>query len=225
MFHLLLLNKKGDAFPLVGLATLLATAVEFDQFQRIGKEIMNKINSTESAVIELNKLMDSSKMITETLPPETLNWRISKWLTTGNYVMNDKFNKITAPTLIIIGQNDRLLPSKDEGRRLLTVMNNTKVELLEFVNTGHAILDGAIDLAKIMTKSKTFQPIITKSPTIDLNVPFPSKDDIENINKQIGPFIKALSPIYLTRMRDPKSGKTRIVSGIKNIPTGIETGN
>ena len=221
-FHFLF--NKGDAFPLVGIATLLATAVEFDQFQRIGKEIMNKINSTESAVTELNKLLDSSKMITETLPPETLSWRISKWLTTGNYVMNDKFNKIIAPTLVIIGKNDRLLPSKNEGRRLLTVMNSTKVELLEFVNTGHAILDGAIDLAKIMSKSKTFQPIVPESPVIDLTVPFPSKEDIENINKQIGPFIKALSPIYLSRIIDPYTKKSRIVSGIKNIPTGIETG-
>ena len=56
--------------------------------------------------------------------------------------MNDKFSKIKTPALIIIGQNDRLLPSKVEGRRLVSLMNNTKVELLEFVNTGHAILDG-----------------------------------------------------------------------------------
>ena len=111
------------------------------QFQRIGQKVIDKINSTETALTELNNLFEMSKMVTDTLTPAALNWRVSKWLTTGVFLMNHnsskKYTDIQTPTLIIVGSNDRLLPSQREGRRLLDIMRNyTKVEVLEFADTG-----------------------------------------------------------------------------------------
>ena len=78
--------------------------------------------------------------------------------------MDDKYNQISVPTLIITGTGDRLLPSRDEGRRLKDILspsnsNSTTVPLVELVefNSGHAIMDDSFDLAKVMNASKIFQ--------------------------------------------------------------------
>ena len=125
--------------------------------------------------------------------------------------MTHKYSLITTPTLIITGQNDRLLPSAREGQRLLNSLNNTKVELLEFKDSGHAILDGSIDLAEVMAKSKTFTP--PKPPTI--NITMPSDEEISKFDSQFGTFMKGLSPIFLTRTAD-----NRVVRGIETLPSG-----
>lgn len=158
-----LIASTGPAFPFVGIATLLATAVQGDQFVRIGQKIADRINSTESAIQELNELAASSSLITDLLPPATLNWRLKEWLLLGNFLMEGKYEAITASTLIVTGTGDRLLPSRDEGRRLKDILSKRvvpaggapAVELREF-DSGHAILDDSFDLAKVMKSSKIF---------------------------------------------------------------------
>ena len=130
-----LISNTGRAFPLVGLATLLSTAVDGDQFQRVGRKIMSSINSTDSAVKLLNNMFDSAKEVTTLLSPKTLNWRVSKWLGEGSFIMEKKYAEIKTPTLILTGKNDRLLPSRDEGRRLQKAMTGSScVELKEYNN-------------------------------------------------------------------------------------------
>lgn len=214
-----LLTNTGAAFPMVGMATLLATAVEFDQFQRIGRKIIDRINSTETAIIEMNLLFESSKTITERLPPETLDWRISKWLSTGSYLMNSKFKDISVPTLIIVGQNDRLLPSQTEGTRLQKAMNSSRVELIEFKDRGHAILDGSFNLAEVLMNSKTFRPPRAQLP---IDIPFPSPEDILEAEKQTEPIMKLTSPVFLSR--DPTKrvrGRSLVQRGLGSVPTGL----
>ena len=101
-----LIANTGRAFPLVGMATLLSTAVDGDQFQRIGRKMMSTINSTDSAVKLLNNMFDSAKEITTLLSPKTLNWRLSKWLGEGSFIMEKKYAAIKTPTLILTGMTD-----------------------------------------------------------------------------------------------------------------------
>lgn len=211
-----LIANTGAAFPIVGAATLLVTAVEMEQFQRIGQPIMDRINSTETALLELNNMFALSKLITEKLPPETLNWRLSKWLGTGASLMSTKYSAITSPTLVIVGQNDRLLPSQSEGRRLQKRINSTTVEVLEFQDTGHAILDGSIDLASVLFNSRTFQP--PQAPSVE--VPYPSDEAITTLQNQVGPFIKSFSPVFLSRESGTPGQPSRVVRGIGAVPTG-----
>jgi len=199
----------------VGIATLLATAVEGEQFQRIGKSIVEKINSTESAIRELNILFDSSKIVTDLLPPSTLQWRLERYLLRGNYLMDGRYNKITSPTLILIGSRDRLLPSLIEGRKLRDKIINAPVELLEFSEKGHAILDDTVDLHDIILKSKFFK----KPKEVSVGVSYPSQNDINAIEKQFGWFFKGTSPIFLSRASNGK-----LQRGIANVPVGVDTG-
>ena len=80
-------------------ATLMATAVQRDQFFYIGRQIVSRINSSDSAVRELNILLSAGTKITDLLPPETLRWRLNEWLQLGAFLMNDRYHP-TASTLL-----------------------------------------------------------------------------------------------------------------------------
>ena len=216
VFGQIIANTPKQIFPLVGISTLLLTAVEIDQFTRIGQSIVSQINSTETAVQVFNSLLDSANNVTTLLAPDTLNWRLTKWLAKGNFYLDNRFEKIDTPTIILVGNRDRLLPSLEEGRRLKKLMKNAKVELIELEEKGHAILDGSYDLAELLLTSKTFLRDIDSS---EVYCPPPNSIDIKNAEKQAGNLIKAVSPVFLTRRKDGV-----IVKGIDDIPTGSSTG-
>ena len=205
--------STGPAFPVVGLATLMGTAVDFDQFRRVGKSIMERINSTQAAVTVMNEMLGAAVSITKLLPPETLEWRINKWFNDGNFLMKDRYKDITVPTLIMSGKNDRLLPSRNEGRRLVREMRSAeRVQLKEF-NCGHALLDGTtIDFGEEIMSSEVFNP--KKHP---LDVAMPTEAEMANLDRQVGPFLKALSPVFLSRGPDDYLRR-----GLAGIPTGRE---
>jgi hypothetical protein len=116
-------------------------------------------------------------------------------------------------TLILIGKNDRLLPSELEGKRLLKEMTGSeRVDVKEF-ECGHALLeDGFIDFADEIMKSSVFD-----QPLNSLDVPMPTAKDMEDVERTLGPFLNAMSPVFLTR------GKDKLLHrGIENIPTGLE---
>jgi len=214
----LLASVPAPAFPLVALATLMGTAVDANQFQRIGRRIVASINSTESAVRLLNGMLDSAKNLTTLLSPETLTWRVSRWLGEGSFVLEDQYSNIKVPTLILTGKNDRLLPSREEGRRLKRLIGGggVKVELKEFDN-GHALLEeGFLDLANVITRSPVFAP-----PDRDVyDCPMPTAEDLADLEKQFGGVVKAMSPIFLSR--DATTG--RLTKGIKAVPLGLQSG-
>eukprot|EP01035_Chromulina_nebulosa_P020813 gene20813-26981_t len=206
-----LIASTGPAFPLVSVATLLAVAVEPTQFQRIGQSIVDRINSTETAIIEIQNLIQAGYKILDTLPPDTLNHRLDKWLGLGSAILEGKFSEITVPTLILVGQNDRLLPSAAEGLRLKNLLKNTIVDLITVPDSGHALLDGSINLKEILRESVVFSG--PKAPQYD--IPYPSDDDIAKADKQFELIDKLVSPIFLSR-----DSKGFLQKGLKNVPLG-----
>ena len=134
--------------------------------------------------------------------------------------MNDsKVQRLKLPTLIITGSEDRLLPSKLEGRRLkglLSAVGGT-VELREMPASGHALMDDSFNLAALLRDSKTFRSDFNTAPTpasssasasssaaaaaaaSPYSVPMPTQEDLDLIDKQLDGFVKALSPVYLSR--------------------------
>ena len=133
--------NSGVAFPFIGIVALLTSISDASQIQRVGQKLIAGITSTETVVSALNDLIEFGRSNTENISPETLNWRISKWFGVGASLMNEKYSQIVTPTLILIGKNDRLLPSRSEGKRLLKEMTSSaKVELKEY-DIGHALLE------------------------------------------------------------------------------------
>lgn len=119
--------------------------------------------------------------------------------------------------MILAGKNDRLLPSRDEGRRLKRLLTaSPKVDLKEFDN-GHALLEeGFLDLAKVMLQSPVFAPADRDM----YDCPMPTAEDLADLEKQFGGVARAMSPVFLSR--DAATG--RLTKGIKNVPLGLESG-
>lgn len=128
--------STGPAFSVVGISTLLATVIEMRQIRTIGQSIVDRIKNFDDLTRELNVLLDSSATMTRLLNPDTLNWRLTQWLENGAYLMKDRYKEIEAPTLVIVGRNDRLLPSGNEGKRLAKEMKKARVDLQEFSDRG-----------------------------------------------------------------------------------------
>ena len=87
----------------------MATAVQRDQFLYIGRQIVSRINSSDSAVRELNILLSAGTKITDLLPPETLRWRLNEWLQLGAFLMNDRCNPTVSSLLSLIHSVPSLL--------------------------------------------------------------------------------------------------------------------
>jgi pimeloyl-ACP methyl ester carboxylesterase len=210
-----LLAATGIAYPFVGIAALMAIVPDLGQMQRMSEKIMGNVNSSANAVDIMSTFLKIGKDFSEQLSAETLVWRISKWFGAGTSIMDGKYDQIKTPTLVLIGKNDRLLPSRDEGRRLKTIMTNCEmVEVKEF-DIGHALLeDGFLDFADELLKAAVFggTPV---NPILDITIP--SKKDMEELERNFGPFLNAVSPVFLSRGKDGM-----LTRGIDNLPTGLQ---
>ena len=209
-----LVASTGPAFPVVGISTLLATVIEPNQIETIGRPILDRINTIDDLQKELNSLLAASETVTKLLSPDTLNHRLTKWLGGGTFLMKDRYKEIVTPTVILVGTDDRLLPSGTEGRRLEDeIGTNALVDLQEFPTRGHALLDPSFDLVKVLNRSKVFAK---PKPPRSLDCPYPTKQDLAEVDKQFGFLTRGTSPIFLSM----KNG--RLQRGIGDVPTGKE---
>lgn len=177
-----IIASTGIAFPIIGMSALLATAVDIAQIQRVGLKIASTMTTTESALKVANSLLGAGKFLLDLIPAETLAWRISKWFGAGTSVMEGKYSQIAAPTLILVGKNDRLLPSRAEGRRLKKEMTGTSIVEVKEFDIGHALLeDGFVDFTDTILKSKVFA--VPKEESLDC--PMPTKEDMDDVDKQV----------------------------------------
>ena len=202
-----IIASSGIASPIIQLATLLSDAA---QIQRAGRKIISGITSTQSAIDAYNGLLESSRTLTQKLSPETIKWRISNWFTVGSSLMSEKYSKITTATLILVGKNDRLLPSQSEGRRLRKEMTSSeRVDVKEF-DVGHTLLgDSFIDIARELKQ--------VAGPKNAMDCAFPTAEDMVDVEKNFGPFLNSMSPIFLT-----KGINGELVRGIDSLPTGVD---
>jgi len=208
-----LISNAGPAFGMLGAATIAMTSVEPYQVQLFGRQILDRINSTEDALREIGELLESPNLLAQMLPPATLRWRLSGWIRTGVHLMSDKYSEITVPTLILIGSRDRLLPSVREGYRLQEVMTSTVVEVLEFPFNGHAMLDGSRNLSAILSGSRVFGTSPPEPPVRDF---YPNPRDLQEVDRTLEPLFRGTSPVFLSRTVDGA-----VTRGLHSVPTGL----
>eukprot|EP01041_Mallomonas_annulata_P009122 gene9122-18894_t len=214
-----MITNTGPAFPIVGAATLALTIVEPYQIQMVGQSILDRIKTTEDAIREIGELLNIPNAVTKRLPVATLRWRLNGWLKAGTHIMNNNYDKITTPTLVLIGIKDRLLPSAQEGKRITKLMKNAVVEVQEFKLGGHALLDGTNNISAILSVSKVFTDTVTVGPSVPppLQDYYPEAEDIALADKTLGSVFSAASPIFLSR---DGNGNGKLIRGIEGVPTG-----
>ncbi len=87
-------------------------------------------------------------------------WRMS--LLREFELSDTAIRNICQPALIVASQRDRLLPSVDEGKRLVSLMPNARMHLLP--ESGHAcLLESAVDLYDILKVNQFIQPSCSDS--------------------------------------------------------------
>ena len=177
-----IIASTGLAFPVVGISALLATAVDLAQIRRYSLRAVSKMNSAESAIKSVNTWIEAGRFLLDLIPPVTLNWRILNWFNAGTSIMEGKYSKIDTPTLILVGKNDRLLPSQAEGKRLKKEMTSAPiVEVIEF-DIGHALLENNFqDFTSVILKSKVFA--VPEVETLDCAMP--TREDMDLVEKQV----------------------------------------
>ncbi|MDH6059060.1 alpha/beta hydrolase [Chrysosporum bergii ANA360D] len=81
------------------------------------------------------------------VPPATVNWRLS--LLKEFSIAENQLRHLTQSVLLIAGGGDRLLPSVNEAKRLVSILPKSKMLVLP--NSGHAcLLEKDVNLYKIM---------------------------------------------------------------------------
>eukprot|EP01031_Cornospumella_fuschlensis_P031049 gene31048-37527_t len=160
-WHLLvpLLSKTGPLYNALGISTLLATATSEEQvkgmLQGVWRRVtgMSKEKSNGGVTMVMEALKEEFKPLMElpdSLPAETLLFRLG-WLEEGNFLLPPLLPSLSAtlPITILIGEGDRLLPSRGEGERLSQLMNG-KVKVKKFEKGGHALLTPIFPLLDLL---------------------------------------------------------------------------
>jgi pimeloyl-ACP methyl ester carboxylesterase len=140
---------RGQLTPysLVGSMVLSAIVPDNRQLVRVIQTITSlpdfrSSNPIQQQLSVLQATLQSVQGIEEHLSAELLTHRVLKWLDANVETVNANLAKHhRAPTLVVIGQEDRLLPSKNELKRLQEKLAPGIVEELVVNDRGHFVLD------------------------------------------------------------------------------------
>lgn len=189
-------------YSVVGGLVLSALIPSSKQFQSIVDLVTNlEVNSPSSVLESIQGALDTFKLTGEVLPPGLLDHRIKNWMIVGSDVVCPRLGDIDVPTFIVIGNDDKLIASRQEVERLEKVL--PKSQKLVVRGAGHFVLDQNVNLTEAILFSD-LDPLKNKErgvkkydPILDWKLP--SKEVIEEVmEKRIKPLEDAFSPVYIS---------------------------
>jgi len=214
-FRLSLPQGLPTPYSVVGGLALAAVIPDSTQYNSILDFILKSVMKDMSNESALAASSDGFRILAEYLPATTLQHRCLKWLPVGTSVVNSpqRLAKLDVPTLIIGGNDDNLLPSKEEADRLGKLLPDSVK--MDISGSGHFVLDTRVNLTEVLIDSH-IDPFDTKKtydPVMDWKLP---PDDVVNtvIQKRIMPQRERISPVFFST--DPVSGKRRL--GLSHVP-------
>ncbi|XP_020227392.1 acyltransferase-like protein At3g26840, chloroplastic [Cajanus cajan] len=152
----------------------------------------------------------SLPVLADILPKETLLWKL-KLLKSASAYAHSRLYAIKAQTLILSSGNDQLLPSQQEGERLLKLL--PKCELRKFDDSGHFLfLEGSIDLVTIIKGTSYYRRGKYHDYASDFLPPTP--DEARKIIESYSLLNLVTSPVTLSTLEDGT-----IVKGLAGIPS------
>ena len=96
-----------------------------------------------------NRESESLLKAMQTVPPQTAAWRLS--LLRDFAIEERSLRRLTQPVLILAGARDRLLPSVEEARRLVSIL--PRAQMLVLPESGHTcLLEKDINLYEIIAR-------------------------------------------------------------------------
>lgn len=149
------------------------------------------------------------------LPAKVIEHRVTRWCNVGSQVVNPRFSKLNVPTLFIGGDEDKILPTKEEADRLVKLMPDcTSISVQD---AGHFILDARFNLTEAIIESP-FDPFKQKEdgktydPILDWKVP--TDEEIrEAAENRVKPLRDLVSPQFFSTGADGKR-----IAGLGKVP-------
>jgi pimeloyl-ACP methyl ester carboxylesterase len=202
-------------YSVLGSLVLSSLVPDFEQYRRIVEAIadlpeLDVPPSSLQQVVDINDAAVSSFKLTQArMPPELLRHRL-RWLTTGTKIVNARLHHLkgVVPTLVVAGQEDRVLPSSQEADRLVAQLD---AEKLIVPRRGHFVLDENVNLTEAILYSK-INPLGWKhnktvyDPILDWKMP--PRDKIDKvIEESVQPSRVAQSPVFFSTDRNGKRWK------------------
>jgi hypothetical protein len=141
----------------------------------------------------------------EKLPGDMLKHRVN-WLAVGAPLVNARLPELDLQTLVLVGKEDKLMPSASEGDRLVRTL--PKCEKLEVSGRGHFVLDENVNLTEAILFSK-IDPMKWKETkkkydiVLDWKIPRPEKI-ASVIESSVKPFRIAHSPVFMSTDKNRK---------------------
>jgi 1-acyl-sn-glycerol-3-phosphate acyltransferase len=128
-----------------------------------------------------------------------------------------RLSKLALPTLVIAGNDDNMLPTKEEANRLGKLLPNCVK--MDVSGAGHFVLDGRVNLTEVLVDSH-IDPLNIKmnsppyDPVRDWKLP---PDDVVRavVEKRVKPTRRRTSPVFFST--DSVTGERRL--GLSLVPT------
>jgi len=205
-------------YSVVGGLTLSAVIPSQRQYQKIFDTFMSMESLRDPSFITqtIKGFIDTFQITSDFLPPDLLEHRIKNWLMVGSSIVVDsRLKHLDIPSLIIVGEKDNLLSSKNEANRLTTILPQS--EKLIVKEAGHFVLDGNVNLTEAIVYSKMDPLMFTQNkkkydPILDWNLP--SREEIDQTLKTSVKQLESIfSPIWLSTNKDGKRS-----FGVGNVP-------
>lgn len=206
-----------SAYSIVGGLVLSALIPSSEQFQKIVDLVTSlEVDSPSSVLESIQGALNSFKLTGEALPPGLLDHRIKNWMIVGSDVVCPRLGDINVPSLVVVGNDDNLIASRQEAERLEKVL--PKSQKLIVRGAGHFVLDENVNLTEAILFSD-LDPLKKKEkgskkydPILDWKLP--PKDVIdEALKTRIKPLEDAFSPVYISTDHEGKRAM-----GLENLP-------
>jgi hypothetical protein len=194
--------------------SLAATVPSQKQFYSVLDFILrNPLNDTPQNALSVSS--DGFRILAEYLPAETVEHRVLKWLPVGTSVVNNpqRLSKLDVPTLVIAGNDDNMLPTKEEANRLAKLLPNCVK--MDIRGSGHFVLD-SVNLTEVLLDSHINPLDVQKSYDPITDWTLPPKEILDRvIEKRVKPQRERASPVFFST--DSVTGKRR--KGLSLVPS------
>jgi pimeloyl-ACP methyl ester carboxylesterase len=200
-----------NAYEVIGSLLLSYLVPDGNQMQRIMDSILGlpeldfPVTDPDQIQEIMKATVEAFKGTGEKLPGDMLKHRVN-WLTVGAPIVNARLPELDLQTLVLVGKEDKLMPSAGEADRLVRTL--PKCEKIEVAGRGHFVLDENVNLTEAILFSK-IDPMKWKETkkkydmVLDWKIPGPEKV-ASAIESSVKPFRIAHSPIFMSTDKNNK---------------------
>jgi len=209
-------NKLPTPYSVLGGVALAATVPDSKQYSGILDFILGNVGTASNEEM-LAASGEGFRLLAEYLPAKALEERVLKWLPVGSSVVNnvERLSVLDVPTLIIAGNDDNMLPTKDEANRLGKLLPDCVK--MDVSGSGHFVLDERVNLTEVLLDSHIDPLDIQKNsppydPVRDWKLP-PDHVVRAVIEKRVKPTRERASPVFFST---DSTGQRR--RGVSQVP-------